>query len=136
MFHRCCLIHINIIILRRFIHLLYLCLCLQLGLFMPYLPEPILHYMINCIISWIQTCLFFCLFFRIDLVIVRWLRGWRMPIIFGCQKFSLKVLLSIGLIFCQFQPGLAYKSVALKKACSEAYYRRVSLMLRVSQIYP
>ena len=57
-----------------------------------------------------------------------------MPIIFGCQKFSLKVFLSICLIFCQFQPGGAYKSAAfLKQACSEAYCRKSSLMLRVSQ---
>ena len=40
----------------------------------------------------------------------------RMPIIFGRQMFSLRVLLSICLIFCQFQPGVAYKSVAYKKA--------------------
>ena len=74
---RCCLIHISIIILRRFIYLLYLCPCLHLGLFMPYLRESIFIFvfifiMINCIISWIQTCLSFCLFFRIWLLIIRW----------------------------------------------------------------
>ena len=31
------------------------------------------------------------------------------------QKFSLRVLLSICLIFCQFQPGVANKSVAYKR---------------------
>ena len=31
------------------------------------------------------------------------------------RKFSLRVLLSFCLIFCQFQPGVAYKSVAYKK---------------------
>ena len=57
-----------------------------------------------------------------------------MPIIFGCQKFSLKVLLNICLIFCQFQPGVAYKGAAfLKQVCSEAYCRKTCLMLRVSQ---
>ena len=30
--------------------------------------------------------------------------------------FSLRVLLSICLIFCQFQAGVAYESVAYKKA--------------------
>ena len=36
-----------------------------------------------------------------------------------CQKFSLRVLLSFCLIFCKFQPGVAYKSVAYKKkACT------------------
>ena len=34
MLFRCCLIHIGIIILRHFLYLLYLCLCLELGLFM------------------------------------------------------------------------------------------------------
>ena len=28
------------------------------------------------------------------------------------------VLLSICLIFCQFKPGVAYKSIAYKKACT------------------
>ena len=32
-----------------------------------------------------------------------------------CQKFSLRVLLSFCLIFCQFQPGVAYESIAYKK---------------------
>ena len=31
------------------------------------------------------------------------------------QKFSLRVLLSFCLIFCQFQPGVVYKSVSYKK---------------------
>ena len=33
-----------------------------------------------------------------------------------CQNFSLRVLLSFCLIFCQFELGVAYKSVAYKKA--------------------
>ena len=38
-----------------------------------------------------------------------------MSIIFGCQTFTLRVLGSICLMFGQFQPGIAYKSVAYKK---------------------
>ena len=34
------------------------------------------------------------------------------------QIVKVQVLLSICLIFCQFQPGVAYKSVTYKKACS------------------
>ena len=34
-----------------------------------------------------------------------------------CQKFSHRVLLSFCLNFCQFQRGVAYKSVANKKPC-------------------
>ena len=72
---RCCLIHISIIILRRFIYLLYLCPCLHLGLFMPYLRESIFIFvfiliMINCIISWMQTCLFFCFFLEYVLLLL------------------------------------------------------------------
>ena len=33
-------------------------------------------------------------------------------------KYSPTVLLSFWLIFCQFQPGVAYKSVAYKKVCN------------------
>ena len=39
-----------------------------------------------------------------------------MWILFKQQKFSLRVLLSICLTFCQFQPGVAHKSVAYKKS--------------------
>ena len=54
-----------------------------------------------------------CLFFRICPVIVRWQRGWRMPIFFGCQKFSLRVLLSICLIF--FSLALLMKVLLIRK---------------------
>ena len=55
-----------------------------------------------------------------------------MPIIFGCQNFSLRVLLSIFFIFCQFQPGVAYKGVAYKKEYRKAYFGNASLMLGIS----
>ena len=38
-----------------------------------------------------------------------------MRIVLKCQKFSLRMLISICLIFCQFQPGVADKSVAYEK---------------------
>ena len=110
---RCCLIHISIIILRHFLYLLYLCSCLDLGLFMSYLCDLFFIFIfifiiIDHIISWIQTHLFFCLFSRIcPNIFAR-----AMWIIFKQQNFSLRVLLSICLIFCQFKPGVAYKSVA------------------------
>ena len=60
---RFCLIHKSIIILRRFLYLLYLCLCLDLGLFMSCLYDLffifiIIFIMVNRIISRIQehTC--------------------------------------------------------------------------------
>ena len=65
--------------------------------------------MINSIISWIQTCLFFCLFFRICPVLldIKWM--------INANNFRVSKV-SICLIFCQFQPGVAYKSVAYKKS--------------------
>ena len=92
---------------------------LDLGVFISYLCDLffifiLIFIMINRIISWIQTHLFFCLFSRICPIIF----PWRMWIIFKQQKFSVRVLLSIWLSFCQFQPGVAYKIVAyIKKAC-------------------
>ena len=38
-----------------------------------------------------------------------------MPIVFGCQKFSLRVLLKHLLDFLPISAGVAYKSVAYKK---------------------
>ena len=84
---RCCLVHISIIIMRHFLYFLYLCPCTDLGLFMSYLSDPFLFFfsiftMINRIIWWIQTNLFFYLLFRVRSIIFGWLRGWRMWIIF------------------------------------------------------
>ena len=64
---RCCLIHVRIIIVIHFLYLLYLCPCLDLGLFMSYLCDLFFIFIfifikINRIVSWIQTYLFFCLF--------------------------------------------------------------------------
>ena len=94
---RCCLICI---------HLLYL----GLGLFMSYLSDLFFIFifmfiMINRIILWIQTHLFPCLC-PIAFGLSSW---WKMWTIFKWQKFSLRVLLSICLIFCQFQLALLIK---------------------------
>ena len=70
---RSCLIDVSIIILRYFLYLLSVCPCLGLGLFVSYLCDLFFIFififiMINSIISWVQTGLFFCLFFRICLL--------------------------------------------------------------------
>ena len=44
--------------------------------------------------------------------------------------FSLRVLLSFCLIFWQFQPGVAYKNVAYKKACKSRNKTGNSLYLQ------
>ena len=61
---RCCLIHKSIIILRHFLYLLSLSSYLDLGLFMSYLCDLFFVFififiMINHIILWIQTFMFF-----------------------------------------------------------------------------
>ena len=66
----------------------------------------------------------FCTFFKISPTTFRWWRRWRKPIVFKKQTFYLMVLRSIYLIFCPFQPGIAYKSVLhKKKACSMNIYK-------------
>ena len=70
---RCCLIQTSIIILRNFLYLPYLCLCLDLGLFFvvpkftSYIRDLFFIFIfifntINSIVSVIQTYLFFFLF--------------------------------------------------------------------------
>ena len=90
------------------------------GPFMPYLCGLSFIFifafiMINHIIPWIKTHLFFSLFLRKCPIIFGWQRVWRMWIIFKWQRFSLRVLLSICLIFSQFLPGIAYKIVVYIK---------------------
>ena len=50
-------------------------------------------------------------------IIFAWQRGWRKQIIFKWQKFSLQVMRNICFFLCQFQSGVAYKSVTYKNAC-------------------
>ena len=64
---RCCLIHKSIVIMRKFLYLLYLYPCLEVGPFMLYLCDLFSNFMfifivINRTISWIQTDFLFCLF--------------------------------------------------------------------------
>ena len=108
MLFRCCLIHVNIIILRHILYLVYLCLSLGLGPFMLYLCDlcfifSLVFIVINNITSLKQTHLFFTflqyllLFFDEE-----------------SKKFSNDE--SSALECClQFQPAVAYRSVAYKK---------------------
>ena len=106
------------IIARHFLYLLYFCSCLDLGLIMSYLYHLFFIFififiMIDRIISWMQTHLFFCLFSRIC------------PIYFrmkNVNKFSISKssasgrCLAFAWCFWQFQSGVAYKSAAYKKS--------------------
>ena len=110
--------------LRYILYLAYLCSCLGLGLFMSYLCDlffiiSLIFIIMNHITSLKQTHLiFFCKFLKTYPIIFGQWQGWRRRIIFKYPKFSLRVLLSFCLSFCQFQFGVAYKSVAyIKKVC-------------------
>ena len=115
---KCCLIHISIIILRHFLYIYYICVHVQtfyLGFRSIYLVSVwSVFYFPLPMFSWKQTLLFFWLFlecvpfFLDDSLHEEW-------IIFKQQKFSLRVLLSICLIFCRYQSSVAYKSVAYRK---------------------
>ena len=127
MLFRCCFIHVNIIILRHILYLVYLCLSLGLGLFMLYLCDlcfifSLVFIVINNITSLKQTHLFFT-FFTISPNIFRR----RKQIIFKRRKFRFRALLGFCLIFWQFQPAVAYKSVAYKKNLTAYFYSNLYL---------
>ena len=98
MLRKCCLLHRDIVlprhaILSEFVYVydfVYICL-----IYVNYFAIIIFIFVtINHIISLIQTNLFFGHVY---------------------QKFSLRVLFSLLLNFCRFQPGVPYQSVAYKK---------------------
>ena len=101
----CCLLHRDIALPRHAVFSLFVS-CLRLGLYISYLCHHLtiiifIFIKLNHTISVIQTNLFLGHI---------------------CQKFSLRVLLSSCLIFCQFQPGIAYKSVAYKNSVQFSSY--------------
>ena len=84
MLHSRCLIHISIMSMRQLFYLLYLCLSMsRRGPFMSYFCDLCFIFifvfiMINRVILWINTSLFFLLaFFGVCRIIFRWYRGWR-----------------------------------------------------------
>ena len=93
---RCCFIHINTIILRCILCLVYLCLCLDLGLFISYLCDIFLIFsliVVDHIISLKQTRLFFAHFLEYLLHYF-----WMIPLMknannFQIAKFSLAFLI-------------------------------------------
>ena len=71
--------------------------------------------MINCVMSWIQTHLFFCLFF-LNMSYYFWMKTCMKNV----NNFQMaRVQLSICLIFCQFQPTVTViKVLLIEKACT------------------
>ena len=115
---KCCSIHKTIIIPRHILHLVHLCPCSGLGIFMSYLCDlffifSLIFIVINHITSFKQTYLFFAPFLEYFLLffIISWIKK--------ANNFQIAIvrpqLLSFCLIFCQFQPGVVYKRVVYKK---------------------
>ena len=79
-------------------------------------------------------CFFIIIFIFITINYIISLR--QKSVFFGhvCQKVSRRVLLSFCLIFCQFQPGVAYESVAYKKkhVSSNCNWKKYTLMLTLN----
>ena len=108
---KCCLLHrsltVTCYILYICLHLVYISVHLSIYVY-------ILVYL--CLIY--VTCFFIIIF--ISITINHLISLTQKKLFFGhvCQRFNLRVLLSFCLSFWQFEPGVAYKSVAYKKACS------------------
>ena len=118
---RYCLIYMTIIIPRQILYLVYLCPCVGLGLFMLYLYVlffifSLIFIIMNHITSLKHSHLFFVHFLEYLLLFLDDHVDEKKLIIFKQQKFSIRVLLSFCLIFCQFQPGIVYKNVQFHKS--------------------
>ena len=88
-----------------------------------------------CLYVYVLVCLSFiyviCFFIIIFITIYHIISLTQKKLFFGhvCQKFRLRALLSFWLIFCRFQPGVAYESVSNKKTCTLSLSRRIYHLL-------
>ena len=104
---KCCLLHMGIILPRCIIFCIFVSIFIRLRLFTSSLCDLFfiiifIFITVNHIISLKQTHFLFGRF---------------------CEKFSIRVMLGFCLIFCQFQPGVAYESMAYtKKVCSNIFF--------------
>ena len=105
-----CLLHRDFVLPRHAIFSIFLSMSMSQSIFVLLMCDLFIFSTINHKISLIQTNLFFGHI---------------------CQKFSLRVLLSFCLTFWQFQPGVAYKSVAYKKrrVMKESVPKRIKIKL-------
>ena len=110
---KCCLLHRDIVlpvhaIFSIFVSIVYVLVYIVLIYVICFVIIIFIFIITNHIISVIQPNLFFG---------------------HVCQKFSLRVLLSFCLNFCQFQPGVTYKSVAYKKICITVSQMKITCSL-------
>ena len=120
---RCCLMHITTIILRHNLYIAYLSSCPGLGLFMSYLCNlffilNLTFTVINHITSLKQTYLFFVHFLECLLLYLGDNLDEESELFSNSKSSALECCLAFAWFFCQFQPGVANKSVSYKKkAC-------------------
>ena len=121
---RCCLILIAIIILRHILYLVCLFLCLGLGLFMSYLCDlffnvSLIFIVINHITTFKQRFLFFLHFLEHLLLLFDDNVDEESKSFSNSKNSASGCCLAFAWFFCQFQPGVAYRSVAyIKKRVS------------------
>ena len=125
---------ITIIILRPILHLVYLCPCLGLDLFMSYLCILFLFFsliviVINHITSYKQVHLFSCTFLENLLLFLNENLDEEGELFSNSQNSTWGCCFAFAWFFCQFQPCVAYKSVAYKKKCIYSRNREVLEML-------
>ena len=111
---RCCLIHITIIVLRHILYLVHLSPCL--GLFMSYLCDlffifSLIFIVINHITSIKQTHLFFAQFLEYLLLFQDNKVDEENQYFSNSKSSASGCCLAFAWFFCQFQPGVVYKSV-------------------------
>ena len=51
------------------------------------------------------------------------------------KNFSLKVLISFCLIFCQFQPGVAYKNAPYRKSKKKSIYIYIYIHIESTEAF-
>ena len=118
---RCCLIHISIIILRHFLYLLYLCPCLDLGLFMSYLCDLFFIFIfIFIMINRMNTDTLVLLLIFQNMSYYFWMITWMKNLNnFQVAKVQPQVAAQQLLnFFASFSLALLIKVLLIKKACN------------------
>ena len=130
---RCCLIQITIIILRHILNLVYLCTCLNLGIFMSYLCNlffifNLIFIIINHITSFKQTYLVFVhVFLEYLLIFLNYNVGEESKWFSNSKSSVSGCCLAVAcLIFCQFQLGVTYKKACIFCLCHVTFNWRNS----------
>ena len=125
---RCCLININIIILRLILHLEYLWPCPGLGLFMSYLYNlffifSLIFIVINHITSFKQTYLF------LDDIVNE-----ESKKISNSKNSAWGCCLAFAWFFANFSLTLLIKVLLIKKACT-SYQKEILIHVLIFAIY-